>query len=443
MFTRLKSVMHLAVAVAIAMPATAQNAQTNGRWQAWIGCWRPAVSLIRVIGNTASSVVCVVPSTTASSVDIVTISDGKVVDRTHVDTDGQPHAISKEGCTGWQSAKWSASSAQRVYLKSEFNCSGAPATHVTALYAMAGAGEWIDVQGMRVDSNSGVHAVRYREVGIPGSLPAEVSQKLQGHALAKRAAMLAATARPSLADVAEASREIDASVVSTWLIEIDKVTIERPKPLNAKQLTQLADNGVPPSVIDVMVGLSYPDVLTVNPVSRGVARQNADSAYAQYGPIAAISADPIIAFDRFGYPIYAAETSALACSPFSYSPYYSSWDLYSSQLNCAAYGYGFSGYPGYGYGFGAYPYGAYGVYGGYFGGGYFGGGPIVVPRGPGGPTGTGAPATHGRVINGKGYSAGGTGSGTTATPTTGAAGTTTSAAASPPPPPRTAEPRKP
>jgi len=447
MLVRLNSVVRSAMstlavtslAIAFAMPAAAQNAQTDGRWQAWLGCWTPAGTLIRTIGKSATSVVCVVPTSTASAVDVVTVSAGKIVDRTHVDTDGQPHALAKQGCTGWQSAKWSPS-AHRVYLKSEVNCSGAPATHVSAVYAMAGSGEWIDVQGMRVDKNSGVHAVRYREAVDVGPLPEEITQKLEGRTMARRAAMLAVTEPLSLSDVAEASRELDPSVVSTWLIEADKLDMHRPTPLNAKQLVQLADAGVPAIVIDVMLGLSYPHVLAVNPVGYGVARQSTDSAYMGYGSLGSRSSlDPLIGFDRFSMPIYASESGMMfGCSPFMYSPYDAGWNLYSSQFGCGGYGNGyFGGYPGYGYGYGGYPYG-----------GYFDGGPVVVPQG------TGTPA-HGRVVNGKGYTQGGNGSTGTATPrstntspanTNSGAGNGSAGSSSPPPasaPPRTAVPRKP
>src|ERR1017187_6633084 len=97
------------LAIAFAMPVAAQNAQTEGRWQAWLGCWTPPGQLFCTIGKAATSVVCVVPTSTASAVDVMTVSAGKIVDRTHVDTDGQPHALAKQGCTGWQSAKWSPS----------------------------------------------------------------------------------------------------------------------------------------------------------------------------------------------------------------------------------------------------------------------------------------------------------------------------------------------
>jgi hypothetical protein len=427
----------IALATAIALPASAQNSQADGRWQAWLGCWTPAGTLIRVVGRSAPTVVCVVPSAKASAVDVMTISGAKVVDSTHVDADGQPHAITKDGCSGWQNAKWSPTG-RRVYLKSEFNCKDAATTHVSAVYAMAGGGEWIDVQGMRVEKNSGVHSVRYREAD-EGSIPPQIAQKLHERTLARMTAMLAVTEHPSLGDVEEASRELDPNVVSTWLIEVDKVTIEKPAPLNGKEITQLADHGVPASVIDVMVGLSYPEVLTVNPVSGDVSRQNADSAFVRSGYLGSTYVDPIIGFDRFGYPIYASQSLLMqGCSPWMYGPYDAGWNLYSSQFGCGGYGYG---------GFAGYGYGAFSNFG-YYGRGYFGGGPVVVPVGTGG-TGAAAPA-HGRVVNGKGYTQGGNNDGTatrsnnTGTTTSGSgSGSGSSSSSPPPPPPRTAVPKKP
>jgi hypothetical protein len=431
-----------------AAPASAQGGPTDARWQAWLGCWTPASTLVRNIGKPYSSAVCIVPTAKASAVDVVAISNGKVVDRTHVDTDGQPHAISKEGCTGSESAKWSPS-ARRVYLRSDFTCTGAPATHLSAIYAMAGGGEWIDVQGMRVDKNVGVRAIRYRDSADLGALPGEVTQKLPNRVLSRMAAMLAVSEAPSIADIAEASRELDAAVVSTWLIEIDKVTIEKPAPLSAKQLVKLADSGVPASVIDVMVGLSYPKELVVNPENAAqMAGRVTDGDYSpydgQYGGMDPFPPmRPLLGFDRFGFPVYAADlTQPNACSLSPYSPYspYSLYSPYDMDLNAGP------GCPGYGYsafmgGLGGYPFlGGYPIFGGFYGGAYGGyGAPVVAPRGSGAAV--GPVNSHGRVVNGRGYSQGTSGSTGTATPRSGG---TTSASASPPPPPaRTAAPRKP
>lgn len=455
MLTRIGSALRTAAAatflLALAMPAAAQNTQTDGRWQAWLSCWSPAGTLVRVIGRSPTPVVCVVPGSTASAVDILTVSGGKVVDRMTVDADGQPHAITKEGCKGSQTATWSPS-ARRLYLKSEYNCSGAPATHVSGLYAMAGVGEWIDVQGMRVDKNSGVHAVRYREAADPGPLPEEITKKLHEQGMSRMAAMLAVTEPPSLQDVEEASHQLDPNVVSTWLIQADKVALQKPAPISAAELEQLADHDVPASVTDVMIGLSYPDVFAVNPTGGGVARQNTDSAYARYGYAESMnSMSPIIGFDRLGFPIYASDASLMyGCSPYQYAPYNAAYYLYASQFACGGYGYsGFGGYGGYGY-YGGYPYGGY-PYGGYYGGyPYFGGGPVVVPV-PSGTSGSPAP-THGRVVRGRGYVQGGSSSGGTASPSgnnssSNSGGSGASASSSPPPPPpppeRTAVPKKP
>jgi hypothetical protein len=442
-----------AVFLACAASARAQGAQTDARWEAWLGCWTPASTLIRAIGRAQTSVVCVVPGSSASAVEVLTVSGGKVIDRTHVDTDGRQHPLTKEGCTGWQSAKWSPS-ARRVYLKSEFTCKGALATHVSALYAMAGSGEWVDVQDLRVDKNVGVHAIRYRQATDPGPLPAEIAQKLPPRSLARSAAMLAASSAPSLKDIEEASRALDPSVVSTWLIQVDEVTMEKPAPVNATQLAQLADAGVPASVIDVVVGLSYPKVLAVNPVNYGqVARQGSDSAYSQYGRydeygVAGpyLPTQPAIGFDRFGDPIYAGGAGYLNdCAAFGYGAYDLGWNSMYPQLGC---GYGYAPYLG----FGGYPlYGGYG--GGYYGGGYYGGGyygtPVVVPKGTGSSPGT--MSAHGHVVYGHGYSRGGNGSNGTAMPrgdngsdrTAMPRGGGMPSASASPPPARTAQPKKP
>jgi hypothetical protein len=423
-----------ALAISIAMPAAAQTrsaVQTDARWQAWLGCWTPTGTLIRVVGKTPPSAVCVVPASSSSAVDVMTVASGKVVDSMHVDADGQPHTIAKDGCTGWHTAKWSPS-ARRVYLKSEYTCKGRPATKVSAIYAMAGSGTWVDVQGMRVEKSSAVHAVRYREAAGESDLPAAITSKLSERTFSRMTAMLAATETPTIADVEEASREVDPNVVSTWLIETDKASTTEPVPLSGKELVQLSDHGVPGSVIDVMVGLSYPNVLIVNPDNGGVARQNRDSAYSQYGYMNSLAAaDPIIGFDRFGFPIYASQSTLLqGCSPWLYGPYDVGWNMYASQFGCG--GLGYAGYPGYAYG--GIPY--YG-YGGYYGG-YFGGGPVVVPRGGG--TAAAVPP-HGHVVNGHGYSQGGNPSGGTAMPRSTSMGS--SGSAPPPPPARTAVPKKP
>jgi hypothetical protein len=191
----------------------------------------------------------------------------------------------------------------------------------------------------------------------------------------------------------------------------------------------------------VMLGLSYPNVLAVNPVSYGVARQNTDSAYAMYGSNGSYgslsSMNPLIGFDRMGLPIYASDASFYGgCS---YSPFDMGWNLYNSSYGCGYNsGYSYGGLGGFGYGYGRYP-----NYGG-----YFGGGPVVVPVNPGSGTAT----AHGRFVNGKGYTQGSDGSASpranSSQPSSSSAG---SGSASPPPssppppspPPRTAEPKKP
>jgi hypothetical protein len=419
-----------------AMPIAAQGPGPDVRWTPWLGCWTPASTLVRAIGKTSTAAVCIVPASGTSAVDVLTVFDGKVRDRTHLEADGQPRKLSKDGCIGWQSATWALSS-RRVYLKSEFSCKGAPTARVSAIYAMAGSGEWIDVQGMSVEKNTGVHAVRYRVAVDPGALPDEVSQKLQERTMASEAAVLAVVQPPSLGDVEEAARVVDPAVVSTWLIESDKVAMDKPAPLAAKALLELADAKVPASVIDVMVGLSYPRVLAVNPVNYGqVARQGSDSGFGQGNASAPLPPRSGLGFDSFGYPMYGYDTMMnYGC----YSPYDIGFSSLYSPFGCgmdpySLYG-GYGGYGGYGYGYGGYPYP----------GDYYGGLPVVQPIGQGD---SGTPS-HGRVVNGHGYTQGSGGSNGTASPRSNNESPPSSesgsmgAGASSPPPARTAVPRKP
>jgi len=165
-------------------------------------------------------------------------------------------------------------------------------------------------------------------------------------------------------------------VVEAWLAEEGAAF-----PLTGKQLEALADSGVSPRVIDVMVAMTYPSVFTVAaPSARGgfggaeasVRAPLPDTMYAARRPYDAygLYAPPV----PWGWDYYSPWSWSLYgyYSPFYYSPY--------GQF--APYGYG-----GYGYG----------GYGGY----YYGGGTIIVVSGGSGSA--NPPQPHGRIVNGHGY----------------------------------------
>lgn len=402
-----------------ALPVSAQGAAVpDVRWQPWLGCWTLGGLQPRVVGAMSQShAVCIVPTSTSSAVDIATVENGKVVDRHRINADGVQHPSSKDGCTGWESAQWSVGE-RRVFVRSEYSCGGGLKQSASGVLAITGTGEWIDVQGISSGGNKGVRALRYADVSETSAIPAELADLLRDRTTATSTARVSAAATLTVADIAEASQRLEAGVVEAWLVEFNSGADAVPAGLNAKTLVALADEGVPPAVIDVVVALAYPHVFSFNPATREGEFRTAEGGAMSRGT----GRLPIVGYDAYGLPTYASDSfmrsdctaygssyyaSSYGCSPYCMG-YYGVSSLACSRYGYSAYGSGYgygNGYYGSGYGYG------YGFGPGY--GWYPGNQPIVVVQGPQ-PTGV-APPPHGRAVNGHGYTQSG-GSTTTSTP---------------------------
>lgn len=358
--------------VAAAAVAAAQQPQSDPRFEAWVGCWKAVDGASNPTGRAPT--VCVIPA--AGGVDVVTVVDTSVVARDHIDAIAERHAVTREGCSGWETDTWS-SQGDRLYRRSEFACPGDVKRSASEVFAMTPEWEWLDVQGLAAHGGIGVRTLRYRSAALP-AVP-EIAAALATHQSVMSMARAAAATPPTPADVIEASRAAEGAVVEAWLAEEGEGF-----PLNGKQLEALADSGVPPGVIDVMVALTYPKVFTVaapsarggsNPADVGVRRPPPDTTYAYQQP-------------DYGYGMYA---------PWG-------WDYYS-PWSWSMYGF----YSPYYYS----PYGAYSpyAYGGYYGG-YYGGGTVIVVTGG---NGSAQSSPHGQMVKGKGFT-GGSGDNTTSRP---------------------------
>jgi len=358
-----------AALLGLALPARAQHTAVDSRWLAFLGCWEP-------VANT-KSVLCVVPAGTGT-VDLVTIKKGEVVERERIAATGQPTATTDEDCTGSETGEWSAI-AVRVYLRSTETCAGALRREGTGIIAMTGAGkgDWVYIQGVTLGAavgQTGVRVQRYREVDTDDlMLPDDIKAALPSEVASTMRARTAALAPLAVNDLTEASRKVDPAVVQAWLIERG-----RPFVIDAKKLVALADAGVPSSTIDLVVALSYPGKFAINAVDRQGERLSGTG-------VATVNDVTTLGQCAFRTPYW--------FDPF-YDPYY----------DCMGRGYGYSSY-GYGYGYGyGYPYN------------YFGGPVIVyIPSSGGGGGGSGSPRSHGRMVNGQGYT-GGTAGGNIAMP---------------------------
>jgi hypothetical protein len=340
------------VLVLTAAPALAQTGEDQ-RWDSWVGCWdlvndagrggaRPAPRDRRSpepLVADAQPRVCVARSAGGGATFVTTVRSQAPVDLVIV-PDGSERPISDGDCRGTQRAEWSRNG-HRLYARAELTCAGDPAPRrVSGMSMMTSANGWIDVQTVEIGSQETVRVRRYRRV-----------QADQGPRPAVR---LAPTL--TLDDVKEASEKTSPRTLEAMLVET-----QAGFNLSGRSLVDLDDAGVPDSVIDLIVALSYPERFVVE-------RRRADFGQAPF------SDDPFLLGWTFHHPMWFGDFGY-------YSPYYG----YYSPHFYTPFGYSYLGRYNAGfYGGGAYYYDA---------AGYGGGGrdlPIQA-------TGTG------RAVDGRGY----------------------------------------
>jgi hypothetical protein len=363
--------------IALAAPASAQGtgtARADARWSAWLGCWTPADAATRLTGTPGGRIVCVVPAAGTSAVDIVTIAARQIVSREHLEATGAERKAERDGCTGWERARWS-QDGRRIYLRSEFICADGAKRASSGLMAMSVTGEWLNVAGVTMGGNTGTRVLRHQAVDVTTNVPQDVASALPGTTRASAAARVAVASAVANAEIIEASHELDAAVVEAWLSEAGQAFTA-----NEKRLVALADAGVPDRVIDVVVALSYPRAFAIKP-SVNVAGELATGGSRTSGSSGEFSSLDAVS----------------SCAPYAVAGpgAYRGFSMYGWD-NCAMY-YGYSPYAYSRYG--NVPYGTW----------YLNSQPVVILLTPN--LGAGAD-THGQVTKGRGYVEGGNNGGT-------------------------------
>jgi hypothetical protein len=354
------------------VPTVAAAQEVDSRWAPWIGCWR-------VVGEAASApVVCVVPLAGESAIEILTMVDDQVLSRESIFADGRQHEVSREECEGWEAAEFSDDS-RRIYVRSEFTCGVSAPRSSSGVISMVSPSEWLDIRTVVEEGQSAPWAARYQLASRADFRAVGQGDLVGTQDAATRMARMAASIPIAPDDVIEATGKVSAETVQLWVVERGEGFA-----LDAAALIEMADSGVPPSVIDVVVAVSYPE--------KFVLTEGASSAA---GPALSGAGGGA---SRLGYN--------RSLNPFDdsfYDPYgrYGYGSLYGSRLGYGSgymgrYGYGFSRYGSrYGYG-GGYGYGR-GIRYGYGYGGY--GRPVIVV----GRRGSNPGSTKGRVVPGRGY----------------------------------------
>ena len=229
----------------------AQTATSDTRWQAWFGCWQP--SDVSALSGTKPSGICVSPTNASSAVEVATVQDGVVTARDTIDASGVARSVDKQGCVGTQTGQWSADN-RRVFVHSALTCAGGLGRTGNAIIAMTPYGDWMNIQTLTVGKTTGVRAVHYRDANSLNLAPPEIAKAISGRQLAINAARTDAGASLDVPAVQEALVRTDTTAVQSWIVERGTKFN-----LSARQLVALADAGIPSSVTDVMIGVSYPD----------------------------------------------------------------------------------------------------------------------------------------------------------------------------------------
>jgi len=347
----------LALTAMCLMVAAHAHTQTviDSRWTPFLGCWdlvvqnapptkpgpnrRSDAERGPTVREPHSARVCVAPGGAGVTMS-TTVADRPVLVQTVV-ADASDRPIVDDTCRGTERAEWSRDG-QRLFSRATLSCPGEPERSVSGLTLLSD-GEWIDVQSVTVASRENVRVRRYRRSDDQHDGQAAGP----GSTVTARTPVQKADSRLSIDDVIEASGAISAGALEAALIESHARF-----GLSGRTLLTLDAAGVPDSVTDLMVALSYPSEFVVK-------RASPDDRLASVDPYGYVG--PWGLNDYFFGPLYAMPYGFYFDSGYYYSPF------------------------GYSY-LRAYPV-------------FFGGGVYDTNSG----SGESVPRETGRVINGRGY----------------------------------------
>ncbi len=247
----------------------------DSRWTPWLGCWDRVADGLResiqpdgaltadaAAGFSAYAAprVCVTRSGDAAVTLTTTVPGLDPIVQTLV-PDRAPHPIEENQCRGTEQAAWS-SNGRRLFASAEVTCVDGSTRIVSGLAMITPGGEWLDIRSVRIGDIPSTRVSRYRRVTPDpgGRMPSASGAPL------------------SLAEIREASREVSPPVLEAAIAETNPYLL-----VNRRTLTELADHGVAPQVLDIIVALAYPDRFVVERTGDIVAAAGAPPANLFYG----------------------------------------------------------------------------------------------------------------------------------------------------------------
>ncbi len=351
-----------ALAATLALGGEAAAQADRQAWFPFLGCWAPE--------SGAGPTLCIRPS--ADGVELARVAEGQIASRESFTLADEGTTSSVEGCEGTHAASASRDM-NRIFLQSEFECQGGRSRSESGLLALIEGEVLLDVRSVDVADEEVSWVQIYRVTSASVGQEAGVADlPLPGMAL--ETARRAASASPSVDDVVEAYDAVGTGPVEAWLAETgDRFD------LDASTLIALSDDGVPESLIDLMIVVSNPDqfALAVSDGEPGLAPRR--TGFVGGAP-----------FFGFGGNCLGAGFGA---GPFFGSPFLGGPFAFGDPF--------FFGSPfgACGYRLSRYAFGPLGWGGGWYG---WGGGGFIPVIGDGGVT-----RPRGSVVNGRGYTRGG------------------------------------
>ena len=425
--TRIRSASAL-LAAGMMLVATTVQAQKDStvrideHWRAYLGCWASSAS------NITGPMVCVVPTSSPQTVEFVTVVGDSIVSTVPLTASGARIERTRDGCTGWESARWSIDE-RRLYTHAEFTCAGGVTQRANGLLAMRYADAFARIDGLRTRGAVRTRVVKFQLTMDSTLYPAAIAARIpSASSMPAFGARMEAAAEVSTADIVDASKELDSPIIEAWIADRGQRF-----GAGANELRAMKSAGVPEGVIDMVVAVSNPRYFTLAQNGAPMARPIDPFAQRRNGTGASLTRAEI---ERLRMERQLAGYGSAYGSLLDWNDLYFPWSGYG------AYGrYGNSLYGGYSQYWG--PFGP--IYGS--GGGWVtGGSPITII-----PTTPSQSEQPGRVINGSGYSQGGSSSGRGAEPrspsvgtwdsgssSSGSSGGSTSGGAAPAPTPSTA-----
>lgn len=239
-------------ALLFSVVTAASPAPASDSWLAWQGCWR-------ALGDDdPTRLLCIVPD--GAGARLVTVVNGTMSGEMRLVSDGSARPFEQEGCRGTQKAEWSADQ-QRLFVMSDLTCGEAMRRSVHGIMTMQSRTGWINVEAVTSGAQVSTRAVRYAAVELE-DVPAAIAVALRENKLARETARFSATARIDLGDVEEAVTRVNDTVITAWLTELNQ-----PFDLTGTKLVALADAGVSPAIIDVLVAVSNPEYFAMAPLA--------------------------------------------------------------------------------------------------------------------------------------------------------------------------------